>query len=92
MILTYEISLEQVKDALRCINMPIENWQGVWPFDFSAEHDAGTNPDDAAMKANGYWWHQQNKSLKQDCQKIPNCWLPRNHQGVCHPISSEGIL
>jgi hypothetical protein len=90
MILTYEIWLEQVKDALRSINMPMEDWQRVWPFDFSAEHDAGTNPDDAAMKANRYWWYQQNKSVKQDCQKIPNCWLPRNHQGVCQPAYERG--
>ena len=63
----YEIWLEEVKDALRSINMPMEDWQGVWSFDFSGEHDAGATPDEAAMKANRYWWHVQNKSLKQNC-------------------------
>jgi len=40
----YELWLDQVRDALRSINMHIEEWQGVWPFDFSAEHEAGSNP------------------------------------------------
>ena len=88
--MTYEIWLEEVKDALRSINMPMEDWQGVWPFDFSGEHDAGATPDEAAMKANRYWWHRQNKSLKQDCQKTPNCWLPRDHQGKCQPAYERG--
>jgi len=87
---TYEPWLEQVKDALRSINMPMEDWQGVLPFDFSGEHDAGTTPDEAAMKANRYWWHEQNKSLKRDCQKTPGCWLPRGHQGVCQPTYERG--
>ena len=86
----YEVWLDQVKDALRSINMQMEDWQGVWPFDFSGEHDAGTTPDDAAMKANRYWWHQQNKSLNQDCRKTPNCWLPRDHQGKCQPVYERG--
>jgi len=25
--------------------MRIEDWEGAWPFDFSAEYEAGTNPD-----------------------------------------------
>jgi len=87
---SYEIWFEEVKDALRSINMPIEDWQGVWPFDFSGEHDEGATPDDAAMKANRYWWHQQNKSLKQDCQRTPSCWLPRDHQGKCQPVYGRG--
>jgi hypothetical protein len=63
----YDIWLDQVRYALRSINMPMEDWQGAWPFDFSGEHDVGTTPDEAAMKANRYWWHRQNKSLKQVC-------------------------
>jgi len=88
--MTYEIWLEEVRGALRSINMPMEDWQGVWPFDFSVEHDAGTTPDEAAMKANRYWWHEQNKSLKQDCEKTPSCWLPRDHQGKCQPVYERG--
>jgi hypothetical protein len=88
--MTYEIWLEEVKDALRSINMPMEDWQGVWPFDFSGEHDAGATPDEAAMKANRYWWREQNKSLKQDCQRTPGCWLPREHTGKCQPVYERG--
>src|SRR5436309_2466049 len=45
---TYDIWLDQVRDALTSINMHIEDWQGIWPFDFGAEYKAGTNPDAAA--------------------------------------------
>jgi hypothetical protein len=87
---TYEVWLEQVRHALRSINMHIEDWEGVWPFDFSAEYEAGTNPDAAAMKANRFWWREQNKSMKQDCQKTPACWLPQGHQGNCQPCYEQG--
>ena len=49
--------------------MRIEDWQGVWPFNFSAEYEAGTNPDAAAIKANRFWWREQNKYMKQDARK-----------------------
>jgi len=70
--------------------MPKDEWQGIWPFDFRAEYDAGTKADDAAMKANRHWWQQQNKSLGQDCDKLPGCWLPRGHQGDCQPMFERG--
>jgi hypothetical protein len=63
----YEVWLDQVRDALRSINMAMEDWQPIWLFDFPREHKSGATPDEAAMKANRYWWHRQNKSLKQDC-------------------------
>jgi hypothetical protein len=87
---SYEVWLDQVKDALRSINMQIEDWQGIWSFDFDAEYKAGTNPDAAAMKANRFWWREQNKSLKRDCQKTPGCWLPEGHQGDCQPAYEPG--
>jgi hypothetical protein len=31
----------------------------VWAFDFDAEYNAGTKPDDAAVKANR-WQNEQN--------------------------------
>jgi len=83
----YEVWLDQVRDALRSINMQMEDWQPVWSFDFPLEHKAGTTPSDAAMKANRFWWREQNKSMKQDCHVTPSCWLPRGHQGACQPIS-----
>jgi hypothetical protein len=84
---TYETWLDRVRAALNSMNMPMDAWQQSWPFDFSREYEAGTEPDATAEKANRFWWHQQNKSLNQDCQKTPNCWLPRNHQNECQPQS-----
>lgn len=86
----YEVWLDRVKDALRSINMPMADWQKIWTFDFSAEYEAGTNPDAAAMKANRFWWSEQNKSIGRVCEKIPGCWLPREHQGECQPCYEPG--
>jgi hypothetical protein len=30
----YQLWLDQVRDALRSINMALEDWQGIWRFDF----------------------------------------------------------
>lgn len=89
MTVSYELWLSEVRDALHSINMPMDDWQTIWSFDFRAEYNAGTEADDAAMKANRFWWHEQNKSLKQDCRQTPNCWLPRGHQGACQPLSDS---
>lgn len=83
----YDQWLNEVKAALDSVNMPMADWQGVWPFDFGAEYESGAKPDDAAMKANRYWWREQNKSLKQDCRETDGCWLPRGHRGQCQPAS-----
>jgi len=42
------------------------------------------------MKANRYWWHEQNKSMGRECDKFPGCWLPRGHQGDCQPQYESG--
>jgi hypothetical protein len=86
----YEVWLDQVRDVLRSINMPMADWQKIWAFDFSAEYKEGTNPDVAATKANRFWWREQNKSLKKDCQKTAGCWLQRDHQGQCQPAYERG--
>jgi hypothetical protein len=49
---SYETWLNDVRAALDSVNMPMTDWQGVWPFNVRAEYNAGTKPDDAAMKAN----------------------------------------
>lgn len=85
---TYQIWLSRVQAALQSINMLFDDWQNVWRFDFENEFNAGAKADDAAMKANRFWWHEQNKTLKQDCRKTQNCWLPRGHQGDCQSVSS----
>lgn len=32
----------------------IDDWQPVWPFGFAEEHEKGTDPDGADMKANRF--------------------------------------
>lgn len=86
---SFGIWLNQVRDALQSINMALEDWQSLWPFDFEREYRSGTRADDAAMKANRYWWHQQNVSLKQECRETPDCWLPHGHRGSCEPVSNQ---
>ena len=85
----YEAWISDVEEALGSINMSMDEWQSRWPFDFQAEYKAGTKTDDAAMKANRFWWFEQNKFLKQDCRSTPNCWLPRGHQEPCQTLNSD---
>jgi len=82
----YESWLREVRAALASINMPLEEWQEQWAFDFEDQYKTGTNPNEAAEKANRFWWYKQNKALYRDCQQAPNCWLPRDHQGKCQPL------
>ena len=70
--------------------MSMDDWQPLCRFDFPGEHDKGTDPDAAAMKANRFWWYQQNRSMGRDCDKHPGCWLPRAHQGDCQPQYESG--
>jgi hypothetical protein len=79
--------IAQVHEALKAINMSVNDWQSRWLFDFEAEYKAGTKADDAAMKANRLWWFEQNKALKQNCRTTLNCWLPHGHQGACQGIT-----
>lgn len=82
----YERWLGEVREALASLNMNIDDWQRLWRFDFEREFDSGVGANAAAMKANQFWWFQQNKSLDRDCRRTSQCWLPRNHQGECQPI------
>ena len=91
MTVDYTNWLGEVRSALDSINMPLEEWQRTWEFDFAAEYAAGTRPAAAAEKANRFWWREQNKALKQDCRRTKDCWLPQGHQGECQPVSREGI-
>jgi len=58
----YESWLEEVRAALDGINMPMDDWQKAFPFNFEAEHAAGTDSAEAAMKANAFWWEEQQKA------------------------------
>jgi hypothetical protein len=55
--------LSEVRQALDSINMPMDTWQAVWPFDFAREFADGTAPSAAALKANRFWWWKQNQRL-----------------------------
>lgn len=87
---TYETWVKQVRAALNSINMEMDDWQGRWPFNFQREYGTGTNADNAAIKANRFWWLNQNKSLKRECRSTPSCWLPSGHQQPCEPLNLEG--
>jgi hypothetical protein len=63
--------------------MQMDDWQPVWSFDFPREHKTGTTPADAAMKANRFWWREQNKSLKQD---LPEPVIPRIRVWATSPL------
>ena len=86
----YESWLKAVEEALSSINMPMEEWQKIWSFDFRREFEAQATAKDTATRANQYWWQQQNKAIGKDCRETPNCWLPRNHQGECQPLFEHG--
>src|ERR1019366_6074562 len=47
---SYEKWLKDVQTALRSINMPFDDWQKLWRFDFQREFNAGVKADDAAVK------------------------------------------
>ena len=84
---TFDAWLERVRTELQSINMPLDDWQKVWQFDFEAEYESGTDAGSAADKANRFWWHRQNKATKQDCRLTPDCWLPRGHESKCQSVS-----
>jgi len=78
--------MKQVHAAFEKMHMPMADWQVIGAFDYRKQFDAGVKAADAAMKANRHWWHDWNKSLKQDCRQTNDCWLPRGHQGECQPV------
>src|SRR5271157_808254 len=82
---SYDVWLAKVREALDSINMRMEDWQAVSAFDFEREFAAGAFPDDAALRANRFWWLEQNRKINQACCLTPNCWLPRGHQEDCQP-------
>jgi len=82
----YRIWLRDVRVALASINMPLDEWQNVYGFDFEQEFKVGTDAATAADLANRYWWHEQNKSIGQHCLITADCWLPRKHRGECQPV------
>jgi hypothetical protein len=84
--LTYESWLREVRATLASINMLLEDWQKQWAFDFEGQYSAGASPNEAAERANRFWWYKQNKVLKRECLQTPNCWLPREHSGDCQPV------
>lgn len=84
---SFEQWMHKVRAAFDALNMPMADWQTIGAFDYRSEYDAGVKPDDAAKKANRYWWREWNKSLNQDCRASKDCWLPRGHEGQCEPLA-----
>lgn len=60
----YEQWLDEVRATLHSINIAMDDWQKVWPFDFRKAFGGGMTPNDAAAQANRFWWNQQDKVLK----------------------------
>lgn len=79
----YDEWIAQVRESLSSIGMKLDDWQPSWRFDFEREFQAGTDAGAAALRANRFWWHQQNKTLGQECRKDQSCWLPTGHGGAC---------
>jgi hypothetical protein len=85
----YSVWLDEVEQALASINMPMEEWQERWTFDFQREYQSGADANDAAMKSNRFWWREQNKAIHQDCTLSEDCWLPRGHHDACQPVTKK---
>lgn len=86
MTIGYDSWIKEVRAVLASINMPMEHWQKVWPFDFAKEFLDSISADSAAAKANRFWWRELNRSIGHDCSKDPDCWLPNGHQGDCQTV------
>ncbi|HEY4899761.1 MAG TPA: hypothetical protein VIH91_02965 [Terriglobales bacterium] len=77
---TFADWLSEVCKALDSINMSMETWHAVWPFDFAREFADGTAPSVTALKANRFWWRQQNQRIDQD-------WILRFTTGGAVPAA-----
>jgi hypothetical protein len=87
----YESWLDKVADALRSINMNMGDWQPVWPYDFKSEYDAGTAPDAVAMKANRFWWREQNRSLNEPARRYRAAGYHAATKATASPRTTEEI-
>ena len=84
---TYEEWMKEVRAAFDLLDMPMADWQVIGVFDYRGEYEARAKPEEAAQKANRYWWQEWNKSLNQECLNSKDCWLPRGHEGECQPVA-----
>ena len=87
---TFADWLSEVCKALDSINMSMETWHAVWPFDFAREFADGTAPSVTALKANRFWWRQQNQRIDQDLDLKMDYWRTRGCRGHSEPASSNG--
>lgn len=58
-IVPFESWLSEVRAALDAINMPMDEWQRAFPYDYQADHAAGIAPAEAAKRANDHYWTAQ---------------------------------
>lgn len=64
--MNFETWLRNVRASLAAINMSLEEWQNLFPYDFKADFDAGVNPEEAAKRACNHYWDEQIKALPVD--------------------------
>jgi hypothetical protein len=88
--MTYEIWLEQVKDALRSINIPMEDWQSIWPFDFWGEHDMGRRQTKQQWKRIAIFGISKTNPWIRTARKHPIVGCLGVHQGDCQPAYERG--
>lgn len=68
----FQIWLSEVGAALQSINMPMEQWQRTFPYNFPADFYAGIQPADAAKRANDHYWTQQEDARPDLFNNRPN--------------------
>ncbi len=83
---TYAAWMNQVREKLFANGMDFDEWQSAFPYNFRRSFESGTSPTDAATRTSRFWWREQEKLLRTQCNRAANCWLPRDHDGECQPI------
>ncbi len=53
----YETWFADVRVTLAMLQMEIDTWDQNWPYDFQADFAASMSPEDAASRAQDFWWH-----------------------------------
>lgn len=56
--------LEEVRQALLSINMPLAEWNERYPFDFDHCFRLGMSSTATAMAANHFWWRKSDDILR----------------------------
>ena len=85
---SYESWLKEVDEALSSINMPMQDWQKSWAFDFRSEFAAKTTATDAAMFLGDgppLIWARRSTNSPPVCGSTSTCRKPAP-QNYCRNI------